>query len=304
VTRDAPEAGGVDGDLTVLFADISGSTRLYEERGDEAARELLLGCLGLMADVVTRAGGRVIERIGDELLCTFPDPAMAALAAARMQTAVSGGGERTIGGPRMRLRIGFLHGPVIEGDGRIFGTTVHTAARLASMAKAGQTITAKETVSLLGAMEQMTSRYFDTVVLKGRTGEVEVYELPWNLDVTTKGTAPAPRLLGQRTAAVELEYDGRMLRVDASNPRVEIGRDPACDLRVEGEFVSALHAIVTWNRDQTHVADISTNGTDVRRQSGDGLRILHGGTALTGTGELRLGGDDGAPVVRFRCIGG
>jgi len=294
---DLSEGAGVERDRTVLFADISGSTRLYEERGDEAARALLLKCLGIMANLVTGAGGCVIERIGDELLCTFPDPVRAAAAAALVHETVSGGGER------MRVRIGFLHGPVIESDGRIFGTTVQIAARLASLAKAGQTITSKETVELLSEGDQLSSRYFDTVVLKGRTGELDVYELPWSLDVTIKGYAPVSRSPHvRRTTAIEVEYAGESLRVDALNPRIEIGRNPACDLRVEGNFVSALHAIITWNRGQTHVEDVSTNGTGVCPEQGAASRILHARAALTGTGELHLGVEGESTLIRFRCV--
>ena len=308
---DPLEAADLKGHQTVLFADISGSTRLYEERGDEAARALLLECLDLMARVVARAGGRVIEQIGDELLCTFRTADAAAGAASMLQSAVSMGHLSASDDCSMRLRIGFLHGPVIESDGRIFGATVHTASRLASMAKAGQILTAKETLDRLSQGHRAMSRHFDTVVLKGLTGELEIHELPWRLDVTAlRPSLVSPR---RRITGVDLEYKGSTLRVDARNPRIEIGRDTACDLRVEGRCVSSLHARVTWDRGRTRFEDVSTNGTLVQRSGGAAVPILHDETSLTGNGELRLGGvgavgagcEEGeAAIVLYRCVTG
>ena len=67
--------------LTILFADVSGSTRLFETRGDEAARRIVANVLLALAEVSARHGGRVIKTIGDEIMCTFPGPLHGLLAA-------------------------------------------------------------------------------------------------------------------------------------------------------------------------------------------------------------------------------
>ena len=51
--------------LTILFADVSGSTRLFETRGDEEARRLVGSVLLALAEVAARHGGRVVKTIGD-----------------------------------------------------------------------------------------------------------------------------------------------------------------------------------------------------------------------------------------------
>ncbi|MEP7098284.1 MAG: adenylate/guanylate cyclase domain-containing protein [Dokdonella sp.] len=58
--------------LTILFADVSGSTRLFETLGDEVARRLISGVLAALSEVTASHGGRVIKTIGDEIMCTFP----------------------------------------------------------------------------------------------------------------------------------------------------------------------------------------------------------------------------------------
>ena len=70
--------------LAILFADISGSTRLYEILGDVAARTKVADCLELLTAVITRHDGTVIKTIGDEIMCTFPTSEAAATAACEM----------------------------------------------------------------------------------------------------------------------------------------------------------------------------------------------------------------------------
>ena len=57
----------------VLFADLGGSTRLYEKHGDLRAHEIAGQCLTRLEDVTEEFGGRVIKHIGDEIMCVFPE---------------------------------------------------------------------------------------------------------------------------------------------------------------------------------------------------------------------------------------
>jgi len=275
---------------TVLFADIAGSTRMYEEVGDERGRALLMECLDGVAAVVGERGGTVIDRIGDELMCTFPDPSLAAQAALDVQRA-NHEGQPAEPEPRpLRLRIGFEHGPLIETEQGIFGNTVHIAARLATLAKAGQTLTTRATLDRVIPPLRMFARLFDRVVLKGLSGEQEIHELPWDTKSTMK--RPSARA-GRRThTGVEIEFDGQVRRVDAMQPRLEIGRDRVCDLCVEGLYVSALHARVIWDGGRAHFEDVSTNGTRIEAVDAEAVRVHRERVALEGSGAIRLGDPD------------
>ena len=79
--------------LTILFADISGSTRLYEVLGDAPARAKVATCLQLLTEITERFGGTVIKTIGDEIMCTFSSPNAAVLAATSSVTAPAFGQE-------------------------------------------------------------------------------------------------------------------------------------------------------------------------------------------------------------------
>src|SRR5256885_4463324 len=73
---------------TVLFADVSGSTQLYQVAGDTTAHGAISGCLELMRKAVEAARGRVVKTIGDEVMALFPSADAAVAAAATMLGAV------------------------------------------------------------------------------------------------------------------------------------------------------------------------------------------------------------------------
>ena len=287
---------------TVFFADIVGSTRMYEELGDDRGRALLLACLEAMTLSVERCAGRVVERIGDELLCTFAVPDDAARAAASMHLEVGLAHADGRLSRAMRVRVGFEHGPVIDTGVSVFGNTVHSAARLASRAKAGQTLTTRNTLVKLGGSWRRASRLFDLAVLKGQRGEQELHELIWN-DATTSTfqVCVGPRAEPRTGRRVELRYGGQTWRVDAARPRVEIGRDAAADMSVTGQSVSHVHARVLLTHGRFWVEDVSTNGTRMERDGHAPATIHHEIVPLDGSGVLRLGVPDDEAVIRYRC---
>src|SRR2546425_11994961 len=95
---------------TVLFADVSGSTQLYEAAGDTTAHGAIAGCLDVMRKAVEGARGRVVKTIGDEEMALFPSADAAAAGAATMLGAVealpAGGGRARGGGVALEGRAG------------------------------------------------------------------------------------------------------------------------------------------------------------------------------------------------------
>jgi len=71
--------------LAILFADVCGSTRLYDRLGDVRAQDVVARCLSIMAEATRRNRGSVIKTIGDEVMSTFQRVDDAAQAAAEMQ---------------------------------------------------------------------------------------------------------------------------------------------------------------------------------------------------------------------------
>ena len=99
-------------ELAVLFADIAGSTRLYDTLGDTQAKMLIDECIGIMRDIIGRYAGRVIKTIGDEVMCVLPDADSGHLAAADMQLKIAA--LPAVSDVKRAIRVGFHFGPVIE----------------------------------------------------------------------------------------------------------------------------------------------------------------------------------------------
>ena len=290
---------------TVLFADVVDSTGLYQKFGDAQAQETLGRCMDLMEEITQSCGGVVRKRIGDEVLAVFPDPQKATSAGSQMHTKIGDGFGRGLFPRAMRLRIGFEHGPVLEEDGELFGSTVHTAARLAALAKAGQILTTKETVEELDPVARMAQRYYDTVQLKGQTGERVIHEMIWSQGATIMSSQLFIKKkppTGVQT--VELRYGDEVRTLDAQNPRLDIGRDEACSLRVDGEAVSRLHMRIALDRGKVSVEDVSSNGSCILPEGGSQQDLHRDAADITGTGTLRLGlfcPDEAAAFVTFSC---
>ena len=97
--------------LAILFADISGSTRLYETLGDALARQRVADCLSLLTEAIQQRSGTVIKTIGDEVMSTFPNAEVAIQAACAMQEALA---ERAaLSKTSLTIRIGLHYGPAL-----------------------------------------------------------------------------------------------------------------------------------------------------------------------------------------------
>ena len=118
--------------MAVLFADIAGSTRLYDTLGDIQAKFMVDECIALMRGIVAQYGGRVVKTIGDEVMCVLPDADSGCLAATDMQLKIMA--LPPVSNVKRAIRAGFHAGPVIEENNDVFGDTVNLAARMAGLA--------------------------------------------------------------------------------------------------------------------------------------------------------------------------
>src|SRR2546429_9930331 len=153
---------------TVLFADVSGSTKLYDSVGATAAFEAIGACIDQLRRAAEADGGRVVKTMGDEVMVLFPSPDAAARAATRMHAAVES--LPVVGSNKLALRIGFHTGPVVQRDNDIFGDTVNVASRLADQAVRGPILTSPGTAALLGGVLPHLARPPDSDPSPGKGG--------------------------------------------------------------------------------------------------------------------------------------
>jgi adenylate cyclase len=123
----------------VVFADLSGYTRLTEEAGDEVATQVSLTLAQLVSEIAARHRGEVVKMLGDGVLFHFRDPGEAVRASIEIVRSV-----RPRGLPP--AHIGVNAGPMIYDEGDYFGRTVNIAARIASQAGAEQVFVGEDLV--------------------------------------------------------------------------------------------------------------------------------------------------------------
>ena len=123
---------GKDIELAILFADVVGSTRLYELMGDLRARDMVAICIDCMRSATEQHQGTVIKTMGDEVMATFPSADEALNAAAQMQQQISVHAQLKVDGQAVAIRVGCHYGPVVLENRDVFGATVHTANRMTS----------------------------------------------------------------------------------------------------------------------------------------------------------------------------
>ncbi len=102
-----------DLEVAILFADVVGSTQLYDKFGDTKASETVALCLDVMKDATHQFNGSVIKTIGDEVMSTFQSVDEAMGAAVMMQTRITADSKQD-GRIPVSIRIGCHYGPVVQ----------------------------------------------------------------------------------------------------------------------------------------------------------------------------------------------
>ncbi len=247
-------------EVAVLFADVSGSTKLYEALGDTEAKVLIDEALIGMKVITKRHRGRVIKTIGDELMCVFPNAERGFMAATEMQTLVNA--LVVTKGVKRMIRVGFHAGPVIEEKGDVFGDTVNVAARMAGLAKGMQIMTTRTTVDALPAALRASTRQIAALAVKGKADDLAVCEVLWqegdDLTMAAGSTAAA-----EIRFELELRHGAKEIVLGNEMKAASIGRDASCDLVIADPKASRTHARIERRRDKFFLTDQSTNGTYV-----------------------------------------
>ncbi len=286
--------------LAVLFADVSGSTRLYETLGDVRALEFIGLCVNIMREVTAEHGGRVVKTIGDEVMSVFPSVLAGVQAASDMQTRVNL--QDAIGGERLAIRVGLQFGPVIEKGEDVFGDCVNIAARMATLAKAGQIITTRETVEALPPTMKDLIRHFDKLPVRGKELEIAICEIIWqnNEDLTNLASRMGTHVPSR--IRLRLHHGEREVAFGPAQRQLTLGRDATCNIILVDRKASRQHARIERRRDKYVLIDQSSNGTYLTIQGQPENRLRREEAVLHGRGLISFGHShalDPTEVVTF-----
>lgn len=298
---------GKDKDLVILFADVVGSSRLFEKLGDVAARDKIAVCVNSMRSATEQHGGTVVKTMGDEILGIFSDCDDALDAATQMQTSISSNRQLEVKGQPIAIRIGCHYGPVVLESRDVFGAAVHTANRMTSQAKASQIIITDAIHDRLSPDWRTMCRQVDVAVPRGQHGEVTMFEVLWERGDTTSMLPNIACITeGHRPFRIRLHYQGTELVLDdRERTAATLGRGQENDLVVRGNLVSRLHARIEAGKNRFMLVDQSTNGSFVQPSDGEHAFVRRDAVALRGSGVIGLGRvpePDSCHTLEYDCL--
>jgi len=282
---------GKDIEVAILFADVVGSTQLYEQLGDDKARGMVGRCIEIMREATEGNGGTVIKTIGDEIMATFATSDEAMAAAKSMQEQITAAPDLAHDSGHVAIRVGCHFGAVVQEQRDIFGSAVHTANRMTSQAKARQIITTLATVDRLSPEWRAIARQIDVATVRGKAEEVVLFEILWQPEEATSmlPTVPWSRDKSRKSRRLSLRANGKEVVVGEGRKSVTLGRAEDNDVVIKGNLISRVHARVEASRDRFTLIDESTNGTFVQTSAGDEIFVRRDSTVLTGEGTIGLG---------------
>jgi class 3 adenylate cyclase len=298
-------------ETTVVFADLFGSTGVYEALGNVKATEAVTLATSWVAKRIEAHQGLVVKFLGDGVLAIFEDPSKAVLAMMDVQRAYQDYLAESPVKSYMPLRIGLAKGEVEMVNGDCYGDAVNIAARLSELTGPHQIwVNASAGESAL-PLSPSRLRLLGPIHIRGRAEACKVYQIEWQEDISSEFfTVPAPMdstfdaaqgdVLGVQ---VELSWLDSHKTFKAFELPVQIGRSRQVQFVVNDPRVSRAHARLDWRNGSVMLVDTSSFGCWVRFSGGGAdLQLRRDECVLHGRGEIALGtplSDLSAPVVSF-----
>lgn len=281
--------------LAILFADIGGSTALYEAVGDAEAHRRVAESLALMREAIEANHGTLLRTVGDAALASFERVDDACRAAFEIQ-------RRHARGP-LSVRVGFHLGPVIPDRGDVYGGAVNVAARVAAFARTDEIVATEAAIAALSAEHRARATLLERREMRGLARPLEIHRLRWQeRDVTITHVADAAAAHAALAGRLVLERGTLTLTLEGEGGALDIGRAEDNDLVVDDACASRRHARLEARRGQFRLLDQSTNGTWLLREGRAPLHLRRDAIALDGSGYLGLGAlpGRGAQPLAFR----
>ncbi len=296
---------------TVVFADLFGSTGVFESLGNVKATEAVTQATTWTAEKFLSHGGRVVKFLGDGVLATFLNSPDALAAVIDIQRTYQLRLARTPPTMYMPLRIGVAHGEIELVDNDCYGDAVNIAARLSELTGPGQIWANAAAIESDPQHLGPRCRLLGPIHIRGRAEPCKVYQIDWQEDIDSESlTLPAPmdsRFDGALTdvlgGQVKLSWLDSQKTFKAFELPIHIGRTRQVEFMVNDPRVSRTHARIDWRNGSVVLTDISSYGCWVRFSGGGSdLLLRREECVLHGRGEIALGapfGDLSAPVVAF-----
>lgn len=301
-------------EVTVVFADLTSSTGVFEALGNAKATQAITRLTDWLGKVCVARGGKVVKNLGDGVLMVFAHSTEAVEAVTEMQRTHT---ERIKTWPdnlRMHLQIGLAQGEVIEQAGDFFGDAVNLASRLSDLSGPDQILASETVIRQLAADTLVRFRRLGAMAIRGRIENCMVYRVEWQNEVpsdfftvpaglgTSPETSSAPQI-----GTITLSWLDVEATFTSTELPVHLGRVAEAQFVVTDPRVSRLHARLTWREGKFYLEDVSSYGTWVQFAGGEAIVALRRQECLLlGDGEIALGApfeDFSVPTVSFKFSG-
>jgi adenylate cyclase len=299
-------------EVTVVFADLTGSTGVFESLGNAKATKAITRLTQWIGKICSLHEGYVVKNLGDGVLMVFPENMDAVNAVIEMQRLHQ---ERIRDWPealKMSLQIGLASGEIVEQEGDCFGDAVNLASRLSDLSGPEQILATTNVVEKLGRNRAIRTQCLGAMEIRGRTEACVVHRIEWQSEVKTDFlTVPAAfaspaagRNLPAWMPSIELSWLDVQASFTQNQLPLSLGRDSGSGFVVEDPRVSRRHAIIEYRAGKFYLEDTSSYGSWVRFSDSTAvLALRRNECVLMGGGEIALGApfeDFTVPTVSFR----
>ena len=302
-------------ELTVVFADLTGSTGVFESLGNAKATEAITRLTQWIGEVCEERDGRVVKNLGDGVLMVFPKNLSAIEAVTEMQRVHH---DRICNWPeqlKMGIQVGMARGNIVEKDGDYFGDAVNVASRLSDLSGPEQILATDSVIRELSYDSVVRFRCLGAMDIRGRSEACVVHRIEWQSDIMSAfltqpasltrfpvATPPAS------PATIALSWLDSHAVFTSDRLPIFLGRDKASQFVVQDPRVSRWHSKISWRAGKYYLEDVSSYGTWVRFSHNPAIVALRRQECLLlQEGEIALGAsfdDFTAPTVSFNFVAG
>lgn len=295
---------------TVVFADLMGSTGVFETIGSSKGSLVVTQMTQWIAEVFRRHRGRVVKLLGDGVLAVFPHGPDALGAVIEMQRSHQKRIANAVA-PRMPIRIGVARGEVEFIDNDCYGDAVNVASRLSDLSGPHQIWANSASLEDSTESDGVRFRPLGPITVRGRAEPCSVYQVEWHENLSSDfltmqaSIDSQPDLLEKQLLGgeIELSWIDMRKRFRSSQLPIHIGRISQAEFVVNDPRVSRAHARIDWRNGSILLVDVSTYGSWVRFVGGGAdLLLRREECVLHGSGEIALGAsfsDISVPTVTF-----
>jgi len=285
--------------ITLLFTDISGSTRMSEILGDFQMRTILKDHNEILFPSIRANKGVLVKTMGDGTMSYFDDARAAVKAAIDIQRGINAYNTERDNDPPLMIRCGLNTGLGIVEKNDVYGDVVNVAQRFESMAEPKQILISQDTYHLVKDDPDINVVFLKEANLRGKLGPQKTYRVLWlpadiknyqakshfsdefgkYVDGAVTGDLPAQRVsdergedrrkakTGLKDARIVVERKGKdpeYFPITKSSSVIVIGRSKKADIMLPEVYVSRKHAQIIREEGKYYLEDLKSNiGTQI-----------------------------------------